>query len=100
MRRLPGTLEIGGIAHLFTAIHIDAIDEGKGAGKLPVFASILHDHGLQPHEVMVVGDNPDSEIAAGNQLGMATIQTLRPGVSPSSAAAHTIRTLSELKRFL
>ena len=89
-----------GMAHLFTAIHIDAIDEGKSAGKLPVFASILHDHGLQPHEVMVVGDNPDSEIAAGNQLGMATIQTLRPGVSPSSAATHTIRTLSELMRFL
>jgi len=89
-----------GIAHLFTAIHIDAIDEGKCAGKLPVVESILHEHGYQPDEVLVVGDNPDSEIAAGNRLGMATIQTLRPGVPPSSAATHRIRTLSELKRFL
>ncbi len=89
-----------GIAHLFTAIHIDAIDEGKCAGKLAVFERILHDHGFQPNEVLVVGDNPDSEIAAGNWLGMATIQTLRPGVISSSAATHRIRTLSELKRFL
>jgi putative hydrolase of the HAD superfamily len=88
-----------GIAHLFTAIHIDAIDEGKGAGKLPVFASILQEHAFQPDEVLVVGDNPDSELAAGNQLGMTTIQTLRTGVPPSSAATHRIQTLSELKRF-
>jgi putative hydrolase of the HAD superfamily len=89
-----------GIAHLFTAIHIDAIDEGNCAGKLSAFEAILHEHGFQPDEVMVVGDNPDSEIAAGNRLGMTTIQTLRPGVSPSSAATHIIRTLSELERFL
>jgi putative hydrolase of the HAD superfamily len=89
-----------GIAHLFTAIHIDAIDEGKGAGKLPVFTSILQVHGYQPDEVLVVGDNPDSEIAAGNLLKLTTIQTLRPGVPPSSAATHRIRSLSELKRFL
>ena len=88
-----------GIAHLFAAIHIDAIDEGKSSGKLPVFESILREHGFQPDEVMVVGDNPDSELAAGSRLGMTTIQTLRPGVPPSSAATHRIRTLSELKRF-
>jgi FMN phosphatase YigB (HAD superfamily) len=89
-----------GIAHLFTAIHIDAIDEGICGGKLPAFERILHERGFQPGQVLVVGDNPNSEIAAGNRLGMATIQTLRPGVPPSSAATHRIRTLSELKRFL
>jgi len=88
-----------GIAHLFTAIHIDAIDKGKGAGKLPVFERILQEHRFQPGQVLVVGDNPNSEIAAGNRLGMITIQTLRPGVPPSPAATHRIRTLSELKRF-
>jgi putative hydrolase of the HAD superfamily len=89
-----------GITRLFTAILIDAIDEGECAGKLQLFRSILHEQGFQPDEVMVVGDNPDSEIAAGNRLGMTTIQTLRPGVPPSSAATHRIHTLSELKRFL
>jgi len=57
-------------------------------------------HQLAPREVLVVGDNPDSEIAAGNKMGMATIQTLRPGGLASPAATHPIRTLAELKRFL
>ena len=89
-----------GIVHQFTAVHVDAIDEGHGIGKLPVFTRILQEHGFRPEEVLVVGDNPDSEIAAGNQLGLVTIQTLRPGVPPSPAATHHIGTLSELKQFL
>jgi FMN phosphatase YigB (HAD superfamily) len=89
-----------GIAHLFTAVHIDSIDEGKGTGKFPVFEKILGEHGFRPDEVLVVGDNPDSEIAAGNRLGMVTIQILRPGVPPSPAATHRVRTLAELKGFL
>jgi putative hydrolase of the HAD superfamily len=48
----------------------------------------------------VVGDNPDSEIAAGNQLGITTIQILRPGVPVSPAATHQVRSLTELSRFL
>jgi FMN phosphatase YigB (HAD superfamily) len=88
-----------GIAHLFTAVHIDAIDEGQGTGKFPIFEIILRDHSFRTDEVVVVGDNPDSEIAAGNRLGLVTIQTLRPGVPPSSAAIHRIHTLAELKRF-
>jgi len=85
---------------LFAAIHIDALDEARPKGKLQAFQAIMQAHRLTPPEVLVVGDNPDSEIAAGNRLGMTTIQTLRPGVPPSPAAAHHIRTLAELKRFL
>jgi phosphoglycolate phosphatase-like HAD superfamily hydrolase len=87
------------ITHLFTEIHIDAIDESQPKGKLQAFEAILRIHRLTPHEVLVVGDNPDSEIAAGNRLGITTIQTLRPGVPPSPAATHHISTLAELKRF-
>jgi len=89
-----------GIAHLFTEVHIDAIDESHPKGKLQAFEAIMKTHQLGPREVLVVGDNPESEIAAGNTLGMATIQTLRPGVLSSPAATHHIRTLGELKRFL
>ena len=89
-----------GIAHLFTEIHIDAIDESHPIGKLQAFKAIMHTHGLTPQEVLIVGDNPDSEIAAGHKLGMITIQTLRPGVPASPAATHHIRTLAELRRFL
>jgi len=89
-----------GIAPLFAQIHIDAIDEPHPKGKLQAFEEILNDHRLAPAEVLVVGDNPDSEIAAGNRLGMVAIQILRPGVSASSAATHRIKNLAELKPFL
>ena len=85
------------IAPLFAEIHVDAIDEAQPKGKLPAFEAILTKYRLSPAEVWVVGDNPDSEIAAGNQLGMTTIQILRPGVPASSAAAHRIKDLHELK---
>jgi len=89
-----------GIAHLLTELHIDAIDEPGPKGKLHAFQLILRDHQLSPKEVLVVGDNPDSEIAAGNQLGMTTIQILRPGVPASPVATHQIRSLHELKDFI
>jgi putative hydrolase of the HAD superfamily len=89
-----------GISHLFTEVHIDAIDEPGPKGKLWAFETILQTHQLSPKKVLVVGDNPDSEIAAGNRLGMKTIQILRPGVPASPAATHHIRTLDELKNLL
>ncbi len=89
-----------GITGLFTKVHIDAIDESGPRGKLHAFEEILQAHCLSPEEVLVVGDNPDSEIAAGNRLRMTTIQILRPGVTASTAATHQIRTLGELKRFI
>ncbi len=88
-----------GIARLFAEIHIDAIDEPGPKGKLPAFEKILNSHRFSPREVLVVGDNPDSEIAAGNRLGMTTIQILRPGVSASIIATHHITKLAELKAF-
>lgn len=84
------------IAHLFAGIHIDAIEELGPKGKLHAFQAILHDHRLLPQEALVVGDNPDSEIAAGNQLGMRTVQVRRPGVPASAAATYRIKNLCGL----
>jgi putative hydrolase of the HAD superfamily len=89
-----------GIAHLFSEVHIDAVEESGPRGKLHAFKAILEAHGFSPNEVLAVGDNPDSEIAIGNQLGMVTIQILRPGVVASPAATHHIHSLAELKQFL
>jgi putative hydrolase of the HAD superfamily len=89
-----------GIEHLFTAIYIDAIDEPDRKGKLRIFEMILERHGLRPEEVLVVGDNADSEIEAGNRLWIKTVQVLRPGVTRASKAAHHIQTLAELKPLL
>jgi putative hydrolase of the HAD superfamily len=89
-----------GIRDLFTEIRIDAIDKPGSNGKAQHFEEILKSHFLKPEEVMVVGDNPDSEIAAGNRLGMKTVQVLRPGVPRGHYATHYINSLNELGKFL
>lgn len=89
-----------GIRHLFTAVHVDAIDEPGRQGKHGLFTGILRDHRLRVDDVLVVGDNPDSEIAAGNRLGIRTVQTLRPGVVRSDSATHHVTSLAELSALM
>ena len=84
------------LAPVFTAIYIDAIDEPDRKGKEGIFLEILERHRLKPEEIIVVGDNPESEIAAGNRLGMPTVQILRPGVPRGDNADQYIHELSEL----
>lgn len=89
-----------GFERLFTAVHIDAIDEADRKGKQGIFQEILETHGFSAEEVLVVGDNPDSEIEAGNQLGIRTVQILRPDVPRGSNATHYIHGLAELKELV
>jgi putative hydrolase of the HAD superfamily len=86
-----------GFASLFTGVYIDAIDEPNRQGKEGMFRKILSQHQLRAEEVLVVGDNPDSEIKAGNKIGIATVQILRPGVPRGNNATHTIHGLAELR---
>jgi FMN phosphatase YigB (HAD superfamily) len=88
------------LAPFFTALYVDAIDEPDRLGKQGVFARILTDYELTSAEVLVVGDNADSEIRVGNHLGMRTVQTLRPGVPRASTATFHIHSLSELRKLL
>lgn len=89
-----------GIARLFTEVQVDAIDESPRRPKKDRFVDIARRHGWQPAEVLVVGDNADSEIAAGNALGMPTVQTLRPGVPPAAKAQWRIGNFSELSKLI
>ncbi len=86
--------------HLFIGIHVDAIDEVERKGKQGIFESLLDTKQLKPEEVIVVGDNPDSEIEAGNRLGMKTVQILRPGVPRGDNATYYVNTLAQLKSLL
>ena len=69
------------LAPCFTAIAVDAIDEPNRLGKQKLFELILDTYHLQPKEVLVVGDNPESEMAAGNRLGIQTVQMRIPANS-------------------
>lgn len=89
-----------GIAGWFERVCIDAIDEPGRKGKEGLFELILRDHGLSREEVWVVGDNPEAELAAGNRLGIVTVQTLRPGVTRAGNATHVVPDLCELRALL
>jgi FMN phosphatase YigB (HAD superfamily) len=84
----------------FERIVIDAIDEPDRKGKEAIFADILRTCALAPTEVLVVGDDADSEIAAGNRLGIPTVQILRAGIARANNATHCIVSLEELQRII
>jgi FMN phosphatase YigB (HAD superfamily) len=80
----------------FRQIYIDRVEDARRIGKIGYFARILQDCRLAPHEALVVGDNPDSEIDAGNRLGIPTAQILRPGIASGNKATFLVRDLAEL----
>jgi putative hydrolase of the HAD superfamily len=85
---------------LFEGIYVDAIDEPNRRGKAGIFREILARYALAPGDVLVVGDNPESEIDAGNRLGMTTVQILRPGVAAGANARYSIHGLGELRELI
>ncbi len=90
-----------GIAVLFDEIIIDALDEQeKRKGKKKIFEEILSTNGWNAHEVLVVGDNPQSELGAAKEIGITTVQTLRPGIEKWEGADHHIHSLRELASFV
>jgi putative hydrolase of the HAD superfamily len=89
-----------GLAQWFSVLLVDAIDEPDRKGKQGLFTLLLDVHHLKPDEVLVVGDNIDSEIEAGNRLGIATVQILRLGVPRGEGASFYIRSLHELRKLI
>jgi len=89
-----------GLRELFAGVYVDAIDEPGRTDKGQIFSEILTQHRLDPRCVLVVGDNPSSEIDAGNRLGIPTVQILRPGVIRTPAATHHIDGLAGLRRLI
>jgi FMN phosphatase YigB (HAD superfamily) len=88
-----------GFEALFRAIYVDAIDEPDRQGKQRLFELISTTYRLHPADVLVVGDSFESEIDAGNRLGMRTVQILRAGVQRTDHAIYHITSLAELKHF-
>lgn len=100
-RRLQGSkVRALAFGDWFEAVYVDAIDEPGRIGKEGIFREILDHWHFSPKEVLVVGDNPNSEIAAGNRLGIPTVQTLRPGVPKGTNATYYVHGLEELQRLL
>jgi len=89
-----------GINDWFITIYVDAIDEPDRKGKQHIFSEILARHRLRPENVLVVGDNADSEIEAGHRLGIETVQILRPGVPVAENATWQVHDLDGVRRLV
>ena len=71
------------IRHLFQQIIIDDPMHFEG-GKAAAFQKILRNQNLEPDEVLVIGDNPDSEIKAAKELGIPNAFINRSGKYPEA----------------
>ncbi len=87
-------LKIGG---LFEEVICD--ESSSPENKQRIFSDLMKKHKLKPKEILVVGDNADSEIAAGNNLGMVTVQIMRSAYSKGKADFH-VKDLYEVKEIL
>ena len=81
-------------------IHI--VESGKPSKQL-CFAEITTRLGFPPHQVCVVGDRPDVEIAAGRALGMWTLRVCRGehvlrSAQPGEEAHLEVQTVLEIER--
>jgi FMN phosphatase YigB (HAD superfamily) len=85
-----------GIRSFFKAIFVDDLEHPQRPGKVGLFKQILRFNDCSPAEILVVGDNPESEIDAGNRIGMPTVQILRPGIPPAGNATYQITGLAGL----
>ena len=89
-----------GLAQLFEAIYVDALDPPGPRSKLVMLKQLLLEHSLAATEVIVVGDRAEDELAAARDLGMTAVQILRPGVVPDPDVQWRITDLTELPALL
>lgn len=88
-----------GIEQDFKEVHV--IDpQNTTQTKKTVFADILQRHRYAPSDVLVVGDDPESEIKAATALGIDTVLYDKQGRYPTFTACDRITDFSELSRFL
>lgn len=89
-----------GLEAWLDAVHVDDARAVPRRGKKTLFAAILAEEGLDAAEVVVVGDNLESEIAAGAALGMRTVHVARWGCAPGCPATYCMSDLSGLAAVL
>lgn len=83
-----------GIGADFKEIHI--VNPVKSSKK-EVFADILNRYAYQPEEVLVVGDDPESEITAAKALGIPTVLYDKDNTQDVSSADYKIDHFAQLK---
>ena len=85
----------------FDEVVIDDLYAENRPGKKEIFARIADKYKLKPEQVWIVGDNPDSEITAGNELGMVTVLRINGEEKKvSGEPTFTISSFEELRKLV
>ncbi|WP_298512502.1 HAD family hydrolase [uncultured Kordia sp.] len=85
-----------GIKNMFSEVYIDDILSATRIFKKGIFQNILLKRKIDPALVYIIGDNPDSELKAGFELGLHTIQVSKFGQEKSNYAKYCISDFNEL----
>ncbi|MEL7121213.1 MAG: HAD hydrolase-like protein [Bacteroidota bacterium] len=85
-----------GIESDFESIKIDDPRSNPRRYKIDIFRQILQETGMLAEDIWVIGDNPESEIKAGNQLGMNTIQRKSKSKNISELADYVVDSFNEV----
>ena len=86
-----------GIDADFKEIHV--VNPTKSSKK-EVFADIMHRYNYAATEMLVVGDDPESEIKAAKELGIETVLYDKAGEQDRNAADYAINDFNELPKIL
>lgn len=85
-----------GITDDFIAIYIDDPRDQPRKHKIGIFNGIMKELGWTAEDVWVIGDNPESELKAGKDLGMRAIQRYSDTKAASEYADYKIQSFAEL----
>jgi putative hydrolase of the HAD superfamily len=88
-----------GIENDFEEIHI-ADHTTPRSSKKEVFADIMSRHGFESYELVVVGDDPNSEIQAANDLGIMAVLYDRMNFNPGRTDLNRIEDFGKLNGYL
>ncbi len=95
-----GNADLGrcGIDALFDG-HVNAIDAGAGKPDARIFAQLARTAGVEPLEILHVGDDPLADVIGATRAGMQAVwlnRDARPWPPQFAPPARTITTLDEL----
>ncbi len=88
-------IEALGIESVFEQIHIDEVDSPTRIYKRGLFENLI-EFNSNSEKYYVIGDNPESELKAGKELGLTTIQVSKFGQEKSQYSDYFISDYKEL----
>jgi len=80
----------------FELIVVDDVLAENRLYKKGIFEQIIQERQLDVKDVFVIGDNPESELKAGQDLGLRTVQVVKLGQERSANADFVVEGFAEL----